>query len=187
MIWANDDQSMAYRSVALCMTWHRQTSHTGWWETGGLVCIYIWFDDECCSSGKPLVNWGWGMFGGPRLVENRWSALTMCIRCPRMVEKAVEALRFVSLIDLSCQESSSWKSKFLMRAIRFWLYIYMATYIMVYMLSRINTFTCEMFSTLYIYYGIEENFTYESIFGCHKIKLAHLVCACIVWCGTSLW
>ena len=131
---ASDDQRMAYRSIALCMTWHRQTSHPGLmrnWRLGFILIYELMM--KLCSSGKPLMNLGkLGMFGGPCLVENRWSALTMCIRCPRMVEKAVEALRFVSLIDLSCQESSSWKPKFLMRAIRFWLYIYGNIYYGVY-------------------------------------------------------
>ena len=138
---------------------------------------------SCAAMGNHLWTWGSWVCSGGRVWSKTVDLPWRCVVCVRNGWKSREALHFVSLIDLSCQESSSWKSKFLMRAIRFWLYIYMATYIMGYMLSRINTFTCEMFSTLYIYYGIEENFTYESIFGCHKIKLAHLVCACIVWCG----
>ena len=80
---ASDDQRMAYRSIALRMTWHRQTSHPGLmrnWRLGFILIYELMM--KLCSSGKPLMNLGkLGMFGGPCLVENRWSSLTMCSLC----------------------------------------------------------------------------------------------------------
>ena len=146
---------------------------------------------SCAAVGNHLWTWGSWVCSGGRVWSKTVDLPWRCVFGVRVWSK--KPLRHFVLypwLIFRARNHQVGNPNFLCEPYDFdciYIYIYMATYIIGYMLSRINTFTCEMFSTLYIYYGIEENFSYESIFGCHKIKLAHLVCACIVWCGTSLW
>ena len=152
----------------------------------GFITIYELMM-KLCSSGKPLMNLWKLVCSGGRVWSKTVDLPWRCVVGVRMMdEKAVEALRFVSLIDLSCQESSSWKPISLIRAIRFWFVYIWWHNINGIMLPRINTFICEICFPHYMIV-LEENFHVWKNIGYHKIKLAHLVCACIVWCGTSLW
>jgi len=137
-----------------------------WWWSYAAVGNHLWtWGSWVCSGGRvrsKTVDLPWRCVVGVRIMD----------------EKAVDALCFISLIDISCQESSSWKSNLQYEPYGFDSYIYGEIIFMVLChLELIHLFAKLLFT---LYDNIRRGFSRM------KARLVIIRWNSPIWCALAL-